>query len=94
MVCEFRKFHSAVFVLFRTSGRLFCISGLATFCSNVTPRVHEPENLKLKTTSTFETSENTQPNTQCHNPEDRNPTNYGLFNDAESTFLIHCRGWG
>jgi len=31
MIWKFRKFHSAVLVLFRTSGRLRCIAGLATF---------------------------------------------------------------
>lgn len=57
MVCEFRKFHGALFVLFRTSWRLCCIAGLANFWSNVTPPVFmKPEPLKLKTISTFETS--------------------------------------
>jgi len=31
MICEFRKFHSAVIVLFRTSGKLCCIAELASF---------------------------------------------------------------
>jgi hypothetical protein len=49
-----------------------------------------PESLKIKTTRSFETSETNHPTTHIHIQEDRNPTIYGLFNYAASSFTIRC----